>query len=164
MLKRMIVCVVVAACFATGAALAQTDSTKTQAPAAQPAAPAAQPAAPAEPAAHAAAPAMSPADTVTYASARIMFHEAATANGAVSFHFGPAGMKPDVVTVTVLAKTKAKDVAKDAEKEFKVTAGSAYKVERKGDELDIKTAKKGGTRFHLSVNQNTANGVSVGIK
>jgi hypothetical protein len=145
MFKRTMVCVLIAACFATTAAFAQgADSSKAAAPAA--------------------AAAKSPAEGMTYSKATIALKGEATAHGAIAFTFIAVGGAEKHVTVTVIEKTKDKNVAKDLAKEFKSEVGDGFKVSQSGDKVEIQVAKKGGPMFHVSLHSNTATGVAVTIK
>jgi hypothetical protein len=108
-------------------------------------------------------PVAKPVEAPMVSSATIVLGDKATTHGEIRFDFTPAGGETRQVRGTVTMKKKAKDVAKDIEKEFKIVVGPNFKVERSPGQVKIKGNKK-GVMFRLTLVAQTANGLSVRIQ
>jgi hypothetical protein len=133
--------------------------------------PAAAPAAAAA-AAPATAPATVPATAAASSSIPRVYYEKvdivvdgkAEANGALKLEFLAQGGDLKEVTVSVLAKTKKKDIAKDIQKELLMVAGGSYKVKLSGDEVRISKTSKKLPNVSIVVTQLAVPGVSVRVE
>jgi len=88
----------------------------------------------------------------------------AKANGSLKLEFLPIGGEPRVIDVNVLAKTKAKDIARDIHKELSLVAGGAYKVKLSGDEIRISKKDKSAPHISVTVTELALPGVSVHVE
>ena len=160
---------------ATTLALAQDAAAPTPAPDAAPT-PAASPApavapAPAPAAAPVVAPAAAPAGAPLagpvapqVSSIKIVVGDKAKTDGEIRFEFTPAGGTAKSIRITVAAKMKDDDVARDVAKELKVALGPDYSVDRYDPDKIKVEAKKMGATFSLTIAALTANGLSVQLK
>jgi hypothetical protein len=94
---------------------------------------------------------------------KIFFDDKAKNAGELLFTFTPAGGAAKQVQVTIAAKMKGDDVARDSAKELSVALGAGYKVDRY-DPDKIKIEGKDKTQFSLTISSLTANGLSVRLK
>lgn len=99
-----------------------------------------------------------------FSSIKIVFENKAKYDGEVRFDFTPTGGTAKAIRVTVAAKMKGDDVARDAAKELKVALGPDYDVDRYDpDKIKIEAKKKTAT-FSLTLAALTATGLSVRLK
>jgi hypothetical protein len=111
----------------------------------------------------AAAPAPAPltAPAVYYEKLTVVLDGKADGNGTIQLRFQPTGGEAKLVTVNVLAKTKAKDIAKDLWKELTLAGGNSFKVKLDGKEVKIKQSSSKGPKFALTIVGQSVTGVSV---
>jgi hypothetical protein len=110
------------------------------------------------------APAIAGPAATMVESIKILFDDKAKTNGELRFEFTPEGGTAKSIRVTIAAKMDRKDVARDVAKELSVVLAPEFEVDRYDpDKIKIK-AKKGKTKFSLTLAALTANGLSVRLK
>ena len=112
------------------------------------------------------APAAAPVTVpVTYfEKLKVVVDGKADVSGVVQLKFQPSGGEAKLVNVNVLARMKAKEIARDIWKELSLAAGDSFKVKLDGKEIDVKKSGKKGPNFALVVLAQSAAGVSVSTK
>jgi len=88
----------------------------------------------------------------------------AESNGEIALEFTPADGEPIKITISVMAKMKPQDVAKDVLKEFTLAIGEAYKVKMKDPH---RVAVQGATKedtFSIKLASNSVEGLMIRIK
>jgi hypothetical protein len=102
--------------------------------------------------------------TVFYEKLNVLVDGKAEVNGVVQLQFQARGQDPKLVSVNVLRKMKAKDIARDIHKELSLAAGSLFKIKLGGKKVSIKRANKKGPAFALTIIGQSVSGVSVATK
>jgi hypothetical protein len=131
--------------------------------AAQEPAPAATPAQAAAPPAAApttAPPAEVKAPAVYLKAMRIQLDGKAAFAGNVQMEFMPQGQAAKLVSVDVIPKMKADEIARDIYKQLTLAAGSNYKVKQSKDRITIKRANSKVPNFSLTITNQSVLGVS----
>lgn len=128
-------------------------------PAATPA-PEQPPAAAAPVAAPAAAQATATIPVVYVEAMRIQLDGKTQYAGNVQIEFKPQGKDAKLVSVDVIPKMRADDIAQDLHKQLTLVAGSDFKVKQSGDRVTIERANKKGPTFSLRITNQSILGVS----
>ncbi len=142
----------------TASAQEPTPQPAPQAAETQPAQPAPQQA-PAEPA----APQEKAAPKIYQAEWEIVVDGKAEANGVLSLVYQPLGGEATLVKVNVLTKAKKKEIAEDLAKELSFATGATCKVKANDNKVKVKLANKKSPTFHLAIETQAVNGVSVRV-
>jgi hypothetical protein len=116
-----------------------------------------QPAAPAAPP----APQQAQAQRVFRSSWEVIIEGKAEINGVLALNFEPQGGEAKLVRVNVVAKTKAKQIAKDLANQLTFTAGGSYKVKANDNKVKIELKNKKMPVFYLGIEQQALDGVSI---
>jgi hypothetical protein len=132
--------------------------------------------APAEPAAQAApqpttppvpqpttppAPQQAQAQRVFRASWDVILDGKAEINGVLALTFQPQGGEAKLVRVNVLAKTKAKQIAKDLATQLAFTTGANYKVKANDNKVSVELKNKKAPVYYLGIEEQALDGVSI---
>lgn len=125
--------------------------------------PAAQPAPQAEPA-EAPSPAPVTVPTIYFDRLMVVVDGKADTDGVIQLKFHASGGEPKLINVNVLAKTKAKEIARDIWKELSLAAGNPFKVKLDGKVINIKKSNRKSPNFALVILGQSATGVSVSTK
>jgi len=88
----------------------------------------------------------------------------ADVNGVIQLEFRSTGSDAKLISVNVLAKMKAKDIARDIHKELTLAGGSLFKVKLNGKKIQIKRSNRKGPRFSVTIIGQSVAGVSVATK
>jgi hypothetical protein len=89
----------------------------------------------------------------------------AETSGTIRIEFQPRDQQAKVVSINVLAKMKADDIAQDIWKELKLAAGTEYKVKVKdGHKVSIDRSGKETRPFAVVVQGQSTAGVSVLVR
>jgi hypothetical protein len=115
--------------------------------------------APAEPA----TPQQAAAPKIFQAEWEIVVDGKAEANGVLSLVYQPQGGEATLVKVNVLAKAKKKEIANDLAKQLSFATGTACKVKANDNRVRVKLANKKLPPFHLGIETQAVNGVSVRV-
>ncbi|MEJ2188043.1 MAG: hypothetical protein P8Y93_01275 [Acidobacteriota bacterium] len=115
--------------------------------------------APAEPA----TPQQAAAPKIFQAEWEIVVDGKAEANGVLSLVYQPQGGEATLVKVNVLAKAKKKEIANDLAKQLAFATGTACKVKANDNKVKVKLANKKLPPFHLGIETQAVNGVSVRV-
>ena len=102
--------------------------------------------------------------TVYYDKIAVKVDGKADVNGVIKLEFKAHGGEPKLISVNVIAKMGAKDIARDLWKELSLAAGAQYKVKQNDKVIKIGKANKKGPPFTLSVIGQSVKGLSVSIK
>ena len=148
---RITVLVIAMLCLVGVSAFAQEQPAPTPLPAAQ-AAP--QPAAPP-------APQQAQAQRVFRSAWDVIIDGKAEINGVLALSFEPQGGEAKLVRVNVLAKTKAKQIAKDLASQLTFTAGANYKVKSNDNKVTISLKNKKAPVYYLGIAEQALDGVSI---
>ena len=148
---RITVLVIAMLCLVGVSAFAQEQPAPTPLPAAQ-AAP--QPAAPP-------APQQAQAQRVFRSAWDVIIDGKAEINGVLALNFEPQGGEAKLVRVNVLAKAKAKQIAKDLATQLAFTTGTNYKVKANDNKVNVSLKNKKAPVFYLGIEQQALTGVSV---
>jgi hypothetical protein len=148
---RITVLVIAMLCLVGVSAFAQEQPAPTPLPAAQ-AAP--QPAAPP-------APQQAQAQRVFRSAWDVIIDGKAEINGVLALSFEPQGGEAKLVRVNVLAKTKAKQIAKDLATQLAFTAGANYKVKANDNKVTISLKNKKAPVYYLGIEEQALDGVSI---
>ena len=148
---RVTVLVIAMLCLVGVSAFAQEQPAPTPLPAAQ-AAP--QPAAPP-------APQQAQAQRVFRSAWDVIIDGKAEINGVLALNFEPQGGEAKLVRVNVVAKTKAKQIAKDLANQLTFTVGANYKVKANDNKVTISLKNKKAPVFYLGIEQQALDGVSI---
>ena len=140
---RITALVIVMLCLAGVSAFAQEEPAPTE-PAAQTAP---KPATPAEPA----APQQAQAQRVFRSAWDVIIEGKSEINGVLALNFEPQGGEAKLVRVNVLAKTKAKQIAKDLTNQLAFTVGANYKVKANDNKVSISLKNKKAPVFYLGI-------------
>jgi hypothetical protein len=149
-LKSVVVLSIAMLCMAGLSAFAQEEPAPTQ-PTAQ-AAP--QPATPP-------APEQAQAQRVFRSAWDVIIDGKAEINGVLALNFEPQGGEAKLVRVNVLAKTKAKQIAKDMASQLTFTAGASYKVKANDNKVSISLKNKKAPVYYLGIAEQALDGVSI---
>jgi hypothetical protein len=125
-------------------------------PAAPPPAPEAAPAPP--------APVPVTAPTMFYDKLKFMVDGKAESSGTIKLQFQSRGAAARLITVNVLANSKAQDIARDIHKELTLAGGSLYKIKLSGGVVEVKASSSKNPPFALRVLEHSVTGVMVGTK
>lgn len=150
---RITALVIVMLCLAGVSAFAQEEPAPTE-PAAQTAP---KPATPAEPA----APQQAQAQRVFRSAWDVIIEGKSEINGVLALNFEPQGGEAKLVRVNVLAKTKAKQIAKDLTNQLAFTVGANYKVKANDNKVSISLKNKKAPVFYLGIEEQALDGVSI---
>jgi len=153
---RITALVIVMLCLAGVSAFAQEEPAPTE-PAAQTAPKPATPAEPAEPA----APQQAQAQRVFRSAWDVIIEGKSEINGVLALNFEPQGGEAKLVRVNVVAKTKAKQIAKDLANELAFTMGANYKVKANDNKVTISLKNKKAPVYYLGIEQQALDGVSI---
>jgi hypothetical protein len=82
-------------------------------------------------------------------------------NGVLALNFEPQGGEAKLVRVNVLAKTKAKQIAKDLATQLAFTAGASYKVKANDNKVSISLKNKKAPVYYLGIAEQALDGVSI---
>jgi hypothetical protein len=85
----------------------------------------------------------------------------AEVNGVLEMTFQPQGGEAKLVRVNVVAKAKAKQIAKDLANQLAFTAGGNYKVKANDNKVAISLKNKKAPVFNLGIEQQSLTGVSI---
>ena len=108
-----------------------------------------------------AAPSGAGALPIIYVEAmRIELGGKAEYTGNVGLEFRAQGAEPRLVSVDVIPKMKADEIARDLYKQLTLAAGTKFKVKQGGDRVTIQKADKKGPNFSLKITNQTVLGVS----
>jgi hypothetical protein len=151
--QAFIVLVIAMLCLVGVSAFAQEEP----APAEPTAQTAPKPAAPAEPA----APQQAQAQRVFRSAWDVIIDGKAENNGVLELVFEPQGGEAKLVRVNVVAKAKAKQIAKDLANQLAFTTGANYKVKANDNKVNISLKNKKAPVYYLGIEQQSLNGVSV---
>ena len=150
---RITALVIVMLCLAGVSAFAQEEPAPTE-PAAQTAP---KPATPAEPA----APQQAQAQRVFRSAWDVIIEGKSEINGVLALNFEPQGGEAKLVRVNVLAKTKAKQIAKDLTNQLAFTVGANYKVKANDNKVTVSLKNKKAPVFYLGIEEQALDGVSI---
>ena len=106
---------------------------------------------------------MAQAQRIFRGASDIIIDGKAEANGVLELTFEPQGAEAKLVRVNVVAKTKAKQIAKDLAKQFEFTVGPSYKVKVNDNKVTVKVKNNKTPVFHLGIEEQALAGVSVRI-
>lgn len=148
---RITVLVIAMLCLVGVSAFAQEEPAPTEPPAAQ-AAP--QPATPP-------APQQAQAQRVFRSAWDVIIEGKADINGVLALNFEPQGGEAKLVRVNVLAKTKAKQIAKDLASQITFAAGANYKVKANDNKVTVSLKNKKAPVFYLGIAEQALDGVSI---
>jgi hypothetical protein len=149
--QAFIVLVIATLCLVGVSAFAQEKPAPTPPPAAQ-AAP--QPSTPP-------APQQAQAQRVFRSAWDVIIDGKAEINGVLALSFEPQGGEAKLVRVNVLAKTKAKQIAKDLATQLAFTAGANYKVKANDNKVTISLKNKKAPVYYLGIEEQALDGVSI---
>jgi hypothetical protein len=139
---RLTVFVIAMLCLVGGAAFAQEEPAPT-APPAQ------------------AAPEQAQAQRVFRSAWDVILEGKAEINGVLALNFEPQGGEAKLVRVNVVAKTKAKQIAKDLANELAFAAGANYKVKANDNKVTISLKNKQAPVYYLGIAEQALDGVSI---
>ncbi|HOC42389.1 MAG TPA: hypothetical protein PKJ99_05145 [Thermoanaerobaculales bacterium] len=151
-LQSVIVLTIAALCVLGASAYAQETPPPAEPPAAAQAAP--QPETPP-------APQQAQAQRVFRGSWDVIIEGKAEVNGVLELVFEPTGGEAKLVRVNVVAKAKAKQIAKDLANQLAFTTGSKYKVKANDNKVNVSLKDKKAPVFYLGIEQQALTGVSV---
>jgi hypothetical protein len=116
--------------------------------------------APTEPPAQA-APQQAQAQRVFRSAWDVIIDGKAEINGVLALNFEPQGGEAKLVRVNVLAKTKAKQIAKDVANQLAFTVGANYKVKANDNKVTISLKNKKAPVYYLGIEEQALDGVSI---
>jgi hypothetical protein len=148
--QAFIVLVVATLCLVGAPALAQEEP----APTPPPVQAAPQPATPA-------APEQAQAQRVFRSAWDVIIEGKAEINGVLALNFEPQGGEAKLVRVNVLAKAKAKQIAKDLANQLAFTVGANYKVKANDNKVSISLKNKKAPVYYLGIAEQALDGVSI---
>jgi len=93
----------------------------------------------------------------------LVFAKQAKSKGEIVFGITPQGGETTEITITVVAKMGANEVAAAVSKEFTFTLSEQFKISQSGAKVTIKPIEKKAT-FELEIINQTVQGISVTIK
>jgi len=108
-----------------------------------------------------AAPQQAQAQRVFRSSWDVIIDGKAEINGVLALNFEPQGGEAKLVRVNVLAKTKAKQIAKDLASQLTFTAGANYKVKANDNKVTISLKNKKAPVYYLGIAEQALDGVSI---
>jgi hypothetical protein len=82
-------------------------------------------------------------------------------NGVLALNFEPQGGEAKLVRVNVVAKTKAKQIAKDLANQLTFTAGANYKVKANDNKVTVSLKNKKAPVYSLGIAEQALDGVSI---
>jgi len=142
-LKSVVVLSVAVLCLVGVSAFAQEEPAPTPLPTAQ------------------AAPQQAQAQRVFRSAWDVIIEGKAEINGVLALNFEPQGGEAKLVRVNVLAKTKAKQIAKDLANQLAFTAGANYKVKANDNKVTISLKNKKAPVYYLGIEEQALDGVSI---
>ena len=95
--------------------------------------------------------------------ASLVFAKQAKSKGEITFGITPAGGEEQEITITVVEKMNAGDVAAAVAKEFSFNLSETFKVTRDGARVNMKPVEK-KAEFAIVIKNQTVQGISVTIK
>ena len=104
------------------------------------------------------------APTVYYDKLVLKVDGKADVNGVVKLEFQAHNADPKLVSVNVVAKMKAKDLASDLWKELTLAGGNQFKVKQNDKKIKIQKANKKGPAFTLAIVEQNVKGISISIE
>lgn len=108
-----------------------------------------------------AAPQQAQAQRVFRSSWDVIIEGKAEINGVLALNFEPQGGEAKLVRVNVLAKAKAKQIAKDLANQLTFTAGANYKVKANDNKVNISLKNKKAPVYYLGIEEQALDGVSI---
>jgi hypothetical protein len=108
-----------------------------------------------------AAPEQAQAQRVFRSDWDVIIDGKAEINGVIALNFEPQGGEAKLVRVNVLAKTKAKQIAKDLASQLTFTAGANYKVKANDNKVTISLKNKKAPVYYLGIAEQALDGVSI---
>jgi hypothetical protein len=108
-----------------------------------------------------AAPQQAQAQRVFRSAWDVIIEGKAEINGVLALNFEPQGGEAKLVRVNVLAKAKAKQIAKDLANQLAFTAGANYKVKANDNKVNISLKNKKAPVFYLGIAEQALDGVSI---
>jgi hypothetical protein len=108
-------------------------------------------------------PQMAEAQRVFRHGSTIIVDGRAEANGVLTMIFEPNGGEAKQVRVNVVAKTKAKKIAKELANQFAFTVGTGYKVKQDDKHVKVKAKNKKSPPFWIGIDEQALTGVSVRV-
>lgn len=108
-----------------------------------------------------AAPEQAQAQRVFRAAWDVIIEGKTEINGVLALNFEPQGGEAKLVRVNVVAKTKAKQIAKDLANELAFTMGANYKVKANDNKVTISLKNKKAPVYYLGIEQQALDGVSI---
>jgi hypothetical protein len=108
-----------------------------------------------------AAPEQAQAQRVFRSDWDVIIDGKAEINGVLALNFEPQGGEAKLVRVNVLAKTKAKQIAKDLASQLTFTAGANYKVKANDNKVTISLKNKKAPVYYLGIAEQALDGVSI---
>ena len=108
-----------------------------------------------------AAPQQAQAQRVFRSSWDVIIDRKAEINGVLALNFEPQGGEAKLVRVNVLAKTKAKQIAKDLANQLTFTVGANYKVKANDNKVSVELKNKKAPVFYLGIEEQALDGVSI---
>ena len=108
-----------------------------------------------------AAPQQAQAQRVFRSAWDVIIDGKAEINGVLALNFEPQGGEAKLVRVNVLAKTKAKQIAKDLANQLAFTAGANYKVKANDNKVTISLKNKKAPVYYLGIEEQALDGVSI---
>ena len=142
-LKSVVVLSVAVLCLVGVSAFAQEEPAPTPLPTAQ------------------AAPQQAQAQRVFRSAWDVIIEGKAEINGVLALNFEPQGGEAKLVRVNVLAKAKAKQIAKDLANQLAFTAGANYKVKANDNKVMVSLKNKKAPVFYLGIAEQALDGVSI---
>lgn len=121
---------------------------------------------PAQPGSAPAQPTPPPAlPKATFSEALLVIEGKSETNGSIQLEFQPVGGAVKAISVNVIARMKASDIAEDIWKELSLAAGSNYKLKvKENSKISIKAAAKDVVPFSLEIKGQNATGISLLVK
>jgi uncharacterized protein (DUF2141 family) len=95
--------------------------------------------------------------------ATLVFAKQAKSKGEIVFGITPQGGEMQEITITVVAKMGASEVASAVAKEFEFLLSDTFKIAGSGAKVTIKPVEKKAT-FEVKIVNQTVQGISVTIK
>ena len=108
-----------------------------------------------------AAPQQAQAQRVFRSAWDVIIDGKAEINGVLALNFEAQGGEAKLVRVNVLAKTKAKQIAKDLATQLAFTAGANYKVKANDNKVSISLKNKKAPVYYLGIEEQALDGVSI---
>lgn len=107
------------------------------------------------------APEQAQAQRVFRSAWDVIIEGKAEINGVLALTFQPQGGEAKLVRVNVLAKTKAKQIAKDLATQLAFTTGANYKVKANDNKVSVELKNKKAPVYYLGIEEQALDGVSI---